>query len=88
MANDNKNMKHSVSQCQMIAAHLEDGHSIGRLEALQLFGCFELSARICELRNRGMFISSRNIVTPSGKHGVEYFIPQDKLPSRNMAHTK
>lgn len=46
------------TQCQQILAHLKKFGSITPLDALQLFGCFRLSARIYDLREQGY-----NIVT-------------------------
>lgn len=38
-----------MSQNKAILQHLQKGHSITPLEALHLFGCFRLSARIHDL---------------------------------------
>ena len=42
-----------MSQKQHILAHLERHGTITPLEALNLFGCFRLAARIAELRAEG-----------------------------------
>ena len=44
------------SQTRLILAYLESGRSITPLDALNLFGCFRLSARIFELREKGFEI--------------------------------
>lgn len=49
----NKTMK---SQKDRIKAHLLSGKSISPLEALNLYGCFRLGARIWDLRHEGMEI--------------------------------
>lgn len=41
------------SQRACILAHLQKGKTLSPLEALALFGCLRLSARICELRQMG-----------------------------------
>ena len=46
------------SQTRLILAYLQDGRSITPLDALRLFDCFRLSARIKDLRDKGF-----NIVT-------------------------
>ena len=63
-------------QCAKILAHLQSGKFITPLYALQKFGCFRLSGRIWELKQRGF-----NIVTEivddakSGKRFAKYYIP-------------
>lgn len=42
------------SQANMILEHLQGGHDITALEALQMYGCFRLAARIADLRGRGI----------------------------------
>ena len=46
------------SQRAQIRAHLEAGRSITPLEALDLYGCFRLGARIHELKGEGLPILS------------------------------
>jgi hypothetical protein len=48
----------------LILQHLEQGRTITAIEALVLFGCFRLAARIKELRDAG-----HNIVTYRGRPG-------------------
>lgn len=55
------------SQSDQILAHLQRGRTLTQLDALNLFGCFRLGARIWDLRRRGHRIESRTIETPSGK---------------------
>ncbi len=42
-----------MSQKSDILEHLQKGNTISRLQALNVFGCFELRARICELQDDG-----------------------------------
>ena len=46
------------SQTALIKGWLLNGHSITALDALNMFGCFRLSARIANLKDEGM-----NIIT-------------------------
>lgn len=43
-------------QTKLIEKHLKNGKSITTIEALNLFGCFRLAARITDLRKSGMHI--------------------------------
>ncbi len=59
------------TQNKLIAQHLESGHTITALEALHRFGCFRLSARIWDLKRRGLDIESRRRkITSDGKQKV------------------
>ena len=60
-----------MNQNNQIKEHLERGREITPIQALNLFGCFRLSARIYELRGRGMKISQR-IVTQNKKSFAAY----------------
>lgn len=44
------------AQTKLIEKHLKNGKSITTIEALNLFGCFRLAARIADLRKSGMQI--------------------------------
>lgn len=70
--NLNENEKESKSQCVMIAEWLAQGYSLTSLDALKLFGCMRLASRICDLRDRGLDITTCKIKTPSGKWVTEY----------------
>jgi len=60
-----------MSQIQLIRQHLEDGHAITAMMALNMFDCFRLAARIADLRNQGLDIITRKI-TRSGKNFASY----------------
>jgi len=56
-----------------ILSYLKDGNSITPLDALQLFGCFRLGARIYDLRKQGenIVMERRKSVNQNG-HRVSY----------------
>ena len=60
-----------MNQIERLQEYLEKGHEITPIEALNLFGCFRLSARILELRRKGMAIDTR-IVRDGKKHFAAY----------------
>ena len=47
-----------TSQADHIALFLESGHELTPLEALEMFGCFRLAARVKDLRERGLPIET------------------------------
>jgi hypothetical protein len=61
------------SQTKSILNHLNSGKSISGIEALNMFGCFRLPARIYDLKNRGIAIDSE-MVHKDGKKWSEYSI--------------
>jgi len=61
----------SQSQTKLIRQHLEEGHSITALMALNMFDCFRLAARISDLRQQGLDIITRKI-TQGGKCFASY----------------
>ena len=63
IANDNK-----VSQVKLIAAHLIMYGSISSIEAIELFGCTRLSARIKDLRKAGWQITTE-MATGKNRYG-------------------
>jgi len=64
-------MKHE-SQNLMIAKWLRDNGSIHFFEALEEFACSRLSARIHDLKQRGLDILSVPMKLPNGKRVVRY----------------
>jgi hypothetical protein len=54
------------AQNKLIKAHLLKGRSITAIEALHLFNCFRLSARIYDLKDQGLKISDEIITITSG----------------------
>ena len=67
-----------MSQNKMILEHLQAGHSISPLEALQEYGSFRLAARINDLKNQGHAIVSRSKKVATRQNGMvtvaEYFL--------------
>ena len=59
------------SQNRAILAHLQSGKAITAIEALNLCGCFRLSARIFDLRQQGHNIIT-SIVCINKKHIASY----------------
>jgi hypothetical protein len=47
-----------TSQADAIALYLESGHELTPMQALEMFGCFRLAARIKDLRARGLPIET------------------------------
>jgi hypothetical protein len=72
--NFNPNTSSSASQCDKIKDWLEQGNVIDGMIALNLFGCFRLPSRICDLKQRGMKITDRWKTTESGKRVKEYLL--------------
>ena len=64
------------SQNKQIRKHLEDGHTITAIEALEKFKCFRLASRISDLKKAGCVIDSQFIEVESGKKVKEYWIAQ------------
>jgi hypothetical protein len=49
------------TQKEAILRHLQSGKTITPLEALNLYGCYRLGARIWDLRNEGYVIRSESV---------------------------
>lgn len=69
-------MEHIDSQAHMIRLWLEEGNVITPIDALNMFGCFRLSAIIFVLKERGMNIKS-NMVYNGKKRYAEYFLEKE-----------
>lgn len=61
-----------MTQTESILAHLQSGESLTPLDALNLFGCFRLAARIKELRDEGHAIDMTLEDDGGGKHYARY----------------
>ena len=70
--NVNENHTASKSQTDMILDWMLSGHSITPLEALKLFGCNRLAARISDIKARGYLVYSEFVTTPSEKKVKRY----------------
>ena len=61
------------SQNALIKGWLLNGYSITPMEALNMFGCFRLSARIANLRNEGLAVVT-DMVTINDKRVARYYL--------------
>jgi hypothetical protein len=66
-------MKSTDSQTALIKGWLLNGYSITQLDALNMFGCFRLAARISNLREEGLDIVT-DIVTINDKRIAKYYL--------------
>ena len=64
----------AVSQKEQIHDHLKKRGKITSLEALVLFGCFRLSARIWDLRREGVPIPPHVMIDVNGKKVAEFHL--------------
>ena len=60
------------SQNSQIKAYLESGKSLTPIQALELFGCFRLGARIHNLDPLHLWIKHEMITTEHGKRVAKY----------------
>ena len=63
-----------MTQSEQILNHLKSGHSITPIDALNLFGCFRLGARVFELKRSGHNIHSELCELDNGKHVARYWM--------------
>lgn len=61
-----------MSQTAKIREHLESGKAITPVQALRLYGCFRLGARIWDLKQEGMNIESELVKTRNGATVAQY----------------
>ena len=61
------------SQNALIKGWLLNGKSITPIEALNMFGCFRLSARIANLRDEGLAVVT-DMVTINDKRVARYYL--------------
>lgn len=66
------------SQKKRILRYLLNGYSLTPIDALNLFGCFRLGARIWELRNEGYPVKMR-LIEHNGKRFAEDYDIQDNF---------
>ena len=64
-----------MTQNQWILATLQQ-KPLTPLEALEGCGCFRLAARIKELKEQGHKITTRSMITPTGKIIASYVLEQ------------
>lgn len=72
-----------MSQKDKIRKHLLSGQSITAGEALLVYGCFRLAARIRELREDGVLIDAVMKRDANGKHYANYRLSSSKREDNN-----
>ena len=60
------------TQTQNILEYMQQGNSITPLEALNLFGCMRLGARIFEIKRSGYVVITKVKAVNGHKHVAEY----------------
>lgn len=64
-----------MSQCQDILEYLTQGNKLTVLDSIRKFGCYRLSGRIHDLRDRRYKITSKTIAV-KGKGGVTKYVAE------------
>lgn len=72
--NNNLNAESCQSQESKILDYMLTGHKITGIDALELFNCFRLPARIADIVKRGFPVQSEFIITNTGKRVKAYWI--------------
>jgi len=62
------------SQAGLILRHLQSGATLTALDALDLFGCNRLAARVADLKGKGYNVKSRWLTLANGKRVSEYYL--------------
>lgn len=66
--------KHNTnSHIERIRKHLRKGRTLTALEALNLFGCWNLKGRMNDLRREGFAWDKKMIVTKNKKRIAQYY---------------
>jgi hypothetical protein len=71
-------MTNKISHTRQILDHLEKGNAITPIDALRMFGCFRLGARIYDLKRMGAPVIRRMVTAPNGKRYAEYFLGDEQ----------
>ena len=74
MQNINENHAEGQSQTDKILGYMLTGKSITPLEALEMFRCFRLGARIADIKARGYIVYSEFVTTDSQKKVKRYHL--------------
>jgi hypothetical protein len=69
-------MKAIDSQNALIKGWLLNGRSITQLDALNMFGCFRLAARIANIREQGLYVDTE-IIEINQKRVARYSLKMD-----------
>ena len=67
-------MKERESQCKKILEYLKQGNGITPIDALNLFGCFRLGARISDIKKLGYNIVTEMVAVGDGKRVAKYHL--------------
>jgi hypothetical protein len=67
-------MRTNNTQTNAILKHMQDGNGITPMDALELCGCFRLSARIADLKKRGYEIITEKVKVDGGKYVARYHL--------------
>ena len=73
MPNINENQTTSLSQKKQILAYMKEGNRITPIEALNLFGCFRLPARIADIKADGISVKSEFVKVGPHKKSVKAY---------------
>lgn len=65
-------MQENPNQTTKILLYLKEGNKITGMDALNLFGCWRLGARIWDIKKMGFKIKSELITTNTNKVVAEY----------------
>jgi len=60
-----------MTQTNQIKAHLESGQTLNPIQALNMFGCFRLAARILDLRDAGLDVKMKMVLGDNNRY-AEY----------------
>ena len=74
--NNNENKTQCVSQQKQIYDYMMQGNRITAYEALRLFGCLRLSARIADIKQHhpDVKVISDRLRTHNGKNVAQYYV--------------
>lgn len=74
MANENMNAGNSASQTKRILAYMQAGHSITPYDALRMFSCMRLGARIADIAEIIGYPPRRKRVKVTNIDGKEVYV--------------
>lgn len=80
------NEESNATQCNRILDYMKKGFAITQMEALQMFGCRSLAARIWDLRHScGIDITTEHVENEKGKYIAQYTLFPD--PNKTAKET-
>jgi Helix-turn-helix domain len=72
LEDNEQSISRAKSHCELILEHLQAGHTLTHIDALEKFRCWALSQRITDLRRKGHRILTEMVEVPSGKRIAQY----------------